>query len=221
MKPNLNFYHLIVILSIYKASLPRNRCPERIGFYKGYRIIINMADGAFQILIQNMSRLGFFNFLFPFLLALAIVYGLITWALKDQLPKSARGLISLIIAFFVMLYSSWNTMIVDFFANISGQFTVVATGLLFIAMLIAITGYKPKDLLENKTAKWVTVLVLVFIGIVIFFGAGAMWLINVPGWTVSPEVWAVLFFIVILAIVMFFLGQEEGGGAPAEKKEGG
>ena len=65
-----------------------------------------MADGIFGTLVQNMASLGFFQFLFPFLLALAIIYGLLTFALKDRLPKSAMALISLILAFFVMIYSS-------------------------------------------------------------------------------------------------------------------
>ncbi len=177
-----------------------------------------MADGAFGILLQNMSRLGFFQFLFPFLLALAIVYGLMSWALKDRLPKSATGVIALIVAFFVMLYSSWNSMIVSFFANLSGMWLVVATGLLFIVILLAIVGFDVKTLTEGKTTKWVLVLLLVFIGIVMFFGAGGAWLVNIPGWTMSSDFWTVLFFIVILAIVIFWLGQEGNkGGAPAEK----
>ena len=172
-----------------------------------------MADGAFQILVQNMMRLGFFQFLFPFLLALAIVYGLLTWALKEQLPRSARGVIALIIAFFVMVYSSWNVMIVTFFAEMSGMWLVVATGILFIIILLALAGQRPQELLQGKTAKWVTVLVLIFIGVAIFFGAGGAWLVNIP--VVNQDFWTILFFIVILAIVIFWLGQGEEGGAAA------
>ena len=176
---------------------------------------------AFETLVQNMSRLGFFQFLFPFLLALAIFYGLLSWALKEQIPKTARGIISLILAFFVMLYSSWNVMIVNFFAMISGQFLIVATGIIFIVMLLAFTGTKPQDLMQGSKAKWIVVLLIVFIGIVIFFGAGAAWLINVPG--IPSDFWTVLFFIVILAVMMFWMGQEEGGGeaAPAAAPKGG
>lgn len=183
-----------------------------------------MADGAFQILIQNMNRLGFFQFLFPFLLALAIVYGLMTWALEKQIPRAARGVISLIIAFFVMLYSSWNVMIVNFFANLSGIWLVVATGILFIVILLALAGQRPDELMKGAKAKWIAVLVLIFIGIVIFFGAGGAWLVSIPGWSANPDFWTILFFIVILAIVIFWLGQEkEGGEAPAAggTKEGG
>ncbi len=181
-----------------------------------------MADGIFGTLVANMSRLGFFQFLFPFLLALAIVYGLLTFALKEQIPKSARALVSLIVAFFVMLYSSWNVMIVNFFANMSGTWLVVATGMIFIVLLLAIAGFKVQDLTSNKFSKWILVLLVVAIGIILFFGAGAGFLVNVPGVVFSSDLWTVLFFIVILAIVMYFLateGEKGGGAAPASGKD--
>jgi hypothetical protein len=179
-----------------------------------------MADGAFQILIQNMSRLGFFQFLFPFLLALAIVYGLLKWAMGDRLPKSAIGVISLIIAFFVMLYSSWNVMIVNFFAELSGTWLIIATGILFIIILLAMVGFKIENIFSGKYSKWVLALLVIFIGIVIFFGAGGAWFINVPGWTISSDFWTIIFFIIILAIVIFWLGQE-GGSKEAAGGAGG
>jgi len=179
-----------------------------------------MADGIFGTLVANMSRLGFFQFLFPFLLALAIVYGLLNFALKNQLPKSARALISLIVAFFVMLYSSWNVMIVNFFATLSGTWLVVATGLIFIVLLLAIAGFNVQEFLgDKKWGKWVLVLLLVAIGIILFFGAGAGFLINVPGVVFSSDLWTILFFIVILAIVLYFLAGEDKGGGKAEEKK--
>ncbi len=177
---------------------------------------------AFQTLIQNMMRLEFFQFLFPFLLALAIVYGLLRWALPEQLPKSATGVISLIIAFFVMLYSSWNYMIVQFFANISGAFLIIGSGILFVIILLALVGFKPTELWPAKEgkAKWIVVLLIVFIGAVIFFGAGGYWLVGVPTWAASTDFWTIIFFVIILAIVIFWMGAEAEGkkeeAAPAK-----
>lgn len=175
-----------------------------------------MADG-FQLLITNMQNMGFFQFLFPFLLALAIIYGLMTFALKEQIPKSARGVISLIVAFFVMLYSSWNSMIVQFFANISGQWLIVASGILFILILLGLTGFKAEKLFEKGWAKWATVLVIVFIGALIFFGAGGGMFFNLP---LTSDFWTIIFFVIILAIVVFWFGQgEEKSGGSGEKVE--
>ena len=179
-----------------------------------------MADGIFGTLVANMSRLGFFQFLFPFLLALALIYGLMTWALKDRLPKSAKALIALILAFFVMVYSSWNVMIVNFFAQLSGMWLVVATGILFIVLLLAIVGFDVQDLTKGKFSKWILVLLFVAIGIILFFGAGGAWLVNVPGFAVSSDLWTVLFFIIILAVVLYFLageGEKKSEGAGAAK----
>jgi len=176
---------------------------------------------AFQTLIQNMMRLEFFQFLFPFLLALAIIYGLLRWALPKQLPKSATGVISLIIAFFVMLYSSWNYMIIQFFANISGGFLIVGSGILFVIILMAMVGLRPEDLWPGKEkgkAKWIVVLLVVFIGALIFFGAGGYWLVGVPPWAASTDFWTIIFFVIILAIVIFWMGAE-AEEKTAEKKE--
>jgi len=97
---------------------------------------------------------------------------------------------------------------------------VIATGILFIVILLALVGFKVDELFKGEKSKWILVLLIVFIGIVIFFGAGGAWLVNIPGWTMASDFWTVLFFIVILAIVIFWLGQEEGGhgGAGGEKK---
>ena len=70
-----------------------------------------MASPFFPLL-GNLNNLGFFQFLFPFLLVLAIAYGALEFGLgggkdKDKriMPRSANALISIIIAFFVMNYS--------------------------------------------------------------------------------------------------------------------
>jgi uncharacterized membrane protein len=168
--------------------------------------------GGFDQLIANMQSMGFFQFLFPFLLALAILYGVMSLTLRDRLPKSAMGVISLVISFFVMLYSSWNTMIVQFFANISGTWLIVASGILFVLILLGLTGFKMDELFKNDKAKWITILVVVFIGILIFFGAGGGMFFNLP---LTSDFWTILFFVAILAIVVFWMGQEGDKGAPA------
>ncbi|RLJ09496.1 MAG: hypothetical protein DRP15_03575 [Candidatus Aenigmatarchaeota archaeon] len=177
-------------------------------------VVLFQLGSAFPELLRNMEDLGFFLYLFPFLLALAIIYGVLTWALKDQLPKSARGLISIIFAFFVMLYSSWNEYIVTFFANLGGSGLIVGSGILFIVILLGLIGFDIKSLTGEKagTSKWIFIFAIIIIGLLIFFGAGAGWLIEVPPWSTTSEFWTVIFFIFILALVMWWMGQGEGGG---------
>ncbi len=170
-----------------------------------------------QTMLQNLVNMEFFQLLFPFLLALAIIYGLLRYALKDQLPKSAAGLIAIIISFFVMLYSSWNTWVYVFLTGISGAWLMIACVAIFLVLLLGIVGISFKDLTEKLWLKWVVALVIIFIIIIAFFGTIPL---GLPYWIGGGDFWTIVFFIVILAIVMYFFSKGEEGAAPEEKKKG-
>ncbi|MBI4020644.1 MAG: hypothetical protein HY369_00205 [Candidatus Aenigmarchaeota archaeon] len=171
---------------------------------------IGVGFGGFQQMLSNMVSLGFFQFLFPFLLALAIFYGVIKFAAGDRLPKSAAGLVSLILAFFVMLFASVNPGIVSFLQNISGAGLVAGTGILFLIILLGLLGFKTETIFAPSGWKWIFVLFIVAAALLIFFGAGAGFLL--PSASISSDWWTIIFFIVILAVVMFFLRDEGSGG---------
>ena len=77
--------------------------------------------GIFETILGSWTQLGFFQYLFPFLLALAIMYGILKWATGDRLGKSSTALISLILSFFVMLFAGSNPQIVGFLTLVSGS----------------------------------------------------------------------------------------------------
>lgn len=176
---------------------------------------IGLSFGGFQQMVQNMANLGFFQFLFPFLLALAIFYGILKWAFGEQkIPNSAIGLISLILAFFVMLFASANPGIVQFLTNISGSGLIVGTGILFLIILLGLTGFNLKDITKKDATTGHKVLALLILAIILilFFGAGSS--VILPSVFVGSDFWTIVFFIIILAIVLWFLGKkdDEGGG---------
>ena len=171
---------------------------------------------------QNLQNMGFFLLIFPFLLALAIFYGILYWvfhgpkAEEAKLPKSAIALISIILAFFVMLYSSWNAMIVSFFANLSGAGLIVGSGILFIAILLGLMGFKIENLTDKEKSgrgRWVFIIGVVVIGILLFFGAGGGTFGLVPNaFAVNGEFVTALFVIAIIALAVWWLGTEGNGG---------
>lgn len=175
---------------------------------------ISLGFGGFQQMLSNMVNLGFFQFLFPFLLALAIFYGILKYAMGDRLPNSAVGLISLILGFFVMLFAAGNPSIVIFLQTISGSALIISTVILFFIILLGMIGWKIGDVF---TGPWKLIVTLVILAIVlsVVFGAGTF---LIPGVTVGSDFWTIVFFIIILAIVLWFLGK--GGGA-GEAKGGG
>ena len=184
---------------------------------------IGVGFGSFPQIIQNMTSLGFFQFLFPFLLALGIFYGILKWGLHKKFPNSAIGLISLILSFFVMLFASANPGIVGFLQNISGTGLIVGTGILFLIVLLGLTGFSISDILDKgkeekgKSGYIVLLLAILAIVIVLFFGAGTYFML--PGVYIGSDFWTVIFFVVILAIVLWAMGKG-GESEPATQNAG-
>jgi len=188
--------------------------------------LIFQVGGVFPNLTQNLQNMGFFLYLFPFLLALAIFYGVLYFVFysddaKDRkLPKSAIALISIILAFFVMLYSSWNVFIVSFFANLSGAGLIIGSGILFVAILLGLMGFKIENLTGEKAgkSKWVFIIGVIVIGMLIFFGAGGASFGIIPEWSDNGEFLTALFVIGIIGLAVWWLGNEGGSSAPAAAK---
>ncbi len=181
----------------------------------------------FQGIISNMQNMGFFQYLFPFLLSLAIIWGLLENApgVKDKFPKSAKAIISIILSFFVMLYTSWNPMVVSFFANLGGTFLVLASGILFILLLAGLVGFHPwSDIAEkNVWVKYGAALLIIFFLLLVLLGAGAGWLVPIPPVSLSSDFWTVVFVIAILAIAFWAMTKDSGksaGGEAEKPKEG-
>jgi len=178
--------------------------------------------GGFNQMISNMTNLGFFQFLFPFLLALAIFYGVMKVVLPEKMSNSAIGLIALILAFFVMLFASANPGIVTFMQNLSGTALMAATGILFVIILLGLSGLSIGSILGKETPMGIRLfgLLIAAIVIVLFFGAGTTYLL--PSVSVGSDFWTIVFFIVILAVVLWFLGRGgEEKKAPEPARGGG
>jgi hypothetical protein len=172
-------------------------------------MVLFQVGNAFPQMLQNLQNMGIFLYLFPFLLSLAIFYGVFSTVFKDKMQKSAISLISIVLAFFVMLFSSWNPAIVTFFASISGTGLLIASGILFLFLILGMAGFDVKRLLSDDKDKprWAAILIVVFIVALIFFGAGAGNLIPLPTWaTGSSELWTAIFFIIIIAMAMWWMG---------------
>ncbi|MBI4020382.1 MAG: hypothetical protein HY367_03550 [Candidatus Aenigmarchaeota archaeon] len=180
----------------------------------------------FPQLLGNLQNLGLFQFMLPFLLALAIVYGVLRIGVP-QIEKTASSLIAIIIAFFIMNYSGQaGIQIAQFFTQIFGGGLIVLTGLLIIIIFIGLAGFKMSDVFggENKGARWALVLLLAFIGFAIFLGAGGATLLPLPvtiGGFGGGDITAIVFFLIIIALAVWFLSRKEEGASPGQKPQGG
>jgi len=160
----------------------------------------------FPVMILGLEKIGVFLYLFPFLLTLAVTYGVLSYAMEKQLEKSARALISIVMGFFVMLFSMWNPGIVVFFANAFGFTLIVGSGLLGIIILLGLIGIKFEDLMKNEKAKWIFTGSLILIGIIIFAVSAGSAIFGTT-FLESTEVLTIAVLIAILGFSAWFISQ--------------
>jgi hypothetical protein len=179
--------------------------------------------GLFETMVQNMQRMEFFQYLFPFLLAFALLYGLMQYVFgKEKLGgQRVHALIAIVLAFFVMLYSSYNTWLYTFLTGASGVWLGLATVVLLLVLVLALAGVNIHDLLGEKEGKknWIrylVVLVIIYVALMAIVGQGGLFSSYLPFWLTGSDLWTVVFVIIIIAIVFWFVGGEdnksEGGG---------
>lgn len=147
----------------------------------------------FTILVSNLQQLGFFGFLLPFILFLAVFYALLV---KSKLTDNNKiiGVISLVLAFFIVGYGgpAFGNFLVSLFGNAS----VIIAGILVIILFIAMAGLDVSKLGGNGSV----IAAIVGIGIVLFFvSVGSL------GIRISNDFIAIVFVIVIMGIAIFFI----------------
>ncbi|RLI98525.1 MAG: hypothetical protein DRO99_00510 [Candidatus Aenigmatarchaeota archaeon] len=168
-----------------------------------------------ETMLNNLVTMDFFQLLFPFLLTLAIVYGVLIKGFEDRLGKGPIGLISILIAFFVMLYSSMYSWLWQWLTNISGVWLGIAMAILFLLITLALVGIKDLTSLNWKSA--IIVLIVLYILAVGFLGAAPFGGFGLGSIVFNSELWTIVAFVIILAVVMWFLSREGSGGG--DKKE--
>jgi len=173
-------------------------------------MVLFQVGGGLAQMIQNLQSMGIFLYILPFLLALAIFYGVISMVFKEKIQKSAMALISIVLAFFVMLYSNMNPAIVGFLASLSGSGLLLASGFLVAAIVMGLAGFDLKSLfVGEKGPRWASILIMVFVLVLVFLGAGAGSLIPIPSLVGSSELQAAIFFIVVIALAMWWMTRPE------------
>jgi len=187
-----------------------------------------MAD-PFETVITNMQRLGFFRFLFPYMLTAAIFYGLLR---KSQIfgpPEKnimVNGIVSLVAAFMVWSYPIIAG--VDIQLQLAAFFVQGTIAVLVIMIGLMITGmFAPANLPEHLSKKmggkmWGGIIILgLLIGAGIFVSSG---LINVffPSLNIgeipTDMIWSIVFLVfmvAVVAVIVFAVGREE---KPKEKE---
>lgn len=157
-------------------------------------------------MVQNLEEFGFFAYILPWLLTLAVTFGILE---HYEVPKSvsARGVIALVIAFLVLPVGG---LIAPFLQSLVKGFVVLAAGILVAIIFVEMLGFKAGGEVENVFEQHHTSfgVIMIILGILVFIGAGGLSLLNIR-MQVSSELITLLFFLGIITIGVWFITSEE------------
>ncbi|MDI6721470.1 MAG: hypothetical protein QMD85_03705 [Candidatus Aenigmarchaeota archaeon] len=150
--------------------------------------------GPFDVLISNMSQLGVFGFLLPWIFVFAVTYALLlkTKALGEN--QKIIGLVSLTLAFFVIAFG--GPAMASFFTTFFGAVTLIIAGIIGIILFLALVG---ADIGKTLNTKGINA-ILVGIAIIIFVIA-----LGAYGVRINDNIIGIVFVLALMGIAVMFV----------------
>ncbi len=102
----------------------------------------------FELLVSNLSSLGFFNFFLPFLFVFAVLYGLLLKSHALGEDAKVAGVVSLAMAFLTIGFG--GPLLGAFFINLAGTAAILLSGVLIIILVVGLAGGKLSDVTAGK-----------------------------------------------------------------------
>jgi len=166
----------------------------------------------FGYAIETLASFGFYDFFLPWLLVLAVVFGLLQKKqyISDQVSVNAAIAISISFLGTVVLHS--------FFVRVFTYFGIALAGLLILIIFAAMFDLKPNEIIKdmrqwNKNAVPGLVMlsaILVFL-FALGFGVG-----DLLGLLYNPIVAVIAIFVILAIVVTFITGGGHGNGGSGE-----
>src|SRR3989338_1831918 len=115
----------------------------------------------FEALVSNFNQLGIFGFLLPWIFIFAITFGALLKSKAMGEDKRIIGVISLVVAFFVVGFGS--PAFGGFFVSIFGLASMVLAIILVIVLFITMSGGDVSKLMENKAILYLIAIIAVIV----------------------------------------------------------
>ncbi|MCK4634758.1 MAG: hypothetical protein KAT37_02705 [Candidatus Aenigmarchaeota archaeon] len=161
--------------------------------------------------LMDVTQSSFFVYILPWLLTFAIVFGILG---HYEIPKnkSARAIIAIALAFFVMPVAA---PVVAILGQLGMGLVMLFAGLLFILILFEMTGIKHFgkgidkgiDARQKITEKYYRGfgVALAILAIMVFIGAGGL---GYLGYSVPTINYPLVFFIGIIVLMIWWMVKE-------------
>jgi hypothetical protein len=159
--------------------------------------------------LNNLTALGFFEFLLPWLFTFAVVYGLLMKAslFGSDVNKKVSGVVALVLAFFIA--PAAGPQLTAFFTSLGTGITVVLAGIVTFVLFAVILGVEGKFRDKGPTL-WFAI----GAAVVVFLMSTGGTLGILPRTLGGNTLMSILFVLVLLAVVWFVV-KGDGGSAPA------
>ena len=155
-----------------------------------------MQTFRFEDLLFSLENIGLFQFILPFLLIFAVIFGVLSWTNMFGGNKGVHVIIAVVIGLLAIRWSVYT----DFLNIISPKLGV---GLVIILVLVLLMGlFIPAD--SQAIMGWVMMAVGVVIAIVIFaqtysdFGYGGYVTSDLIGWVVITALLIGILVVIVL-----------------------
>ena len=157
------------------------------------------------MVLENFVVGDFFVYIFPWMLTLAIVYGILEHY-KIPNSQSARGVISIVAAFLVLPV---GPIIAPFLTNMVKSMLVIGVGILVALIFVEMLGYKVgkgENIFEKYPVGFGVVLII--IAILVFVSSGGMQLLNI-NINIDSNTLSAIFFIIIMILGVWWMTAKE------------
>ena len=156
-------------------------------------------------LIGNLKDIGFYDILLPWALFFAITYGLLTSVGpfstkkeegKEPTDQSIPAIISMAIAFFIIVYTPFGLSLGSYLAILFGKSGTIIIGILAILLFLGMAGIKMEDA-EIKKYNTTIAFALIAIVTIIYLGTGKIFgEVNIPG--ITEDIISTIILLIVL-----------------------
>lgn len=158
---------------------------------------------VFSNMLSTLQNLGFYDFLLPWLLFVAVFYGLLQGKKTISEESSVNGVIAIVAAFLLAFFARGML-----YTRMFGTMGVVAAGLIIVLIFLAMFGLKPEELFgEHKTTLGILLAIIVLF---IFLSAGGL---GAFGTAIDSDTLMTIVILLIMVAAVAFIG---GGGKGGE-----
>jgi len=183
----------------------------------------DVGSTAFSSVIETWRRFGVFDFILPFMLVFAIVYGILerTELFGPKVGKSVNAIIAFTIAMTTTLTSWFIGFLTGFLPWVSTISLIVVTGLMLVAIFAKDFSSMLKDR-ESIVLKIGAVIVAVSLGAVLIYLGGPIWglfdfsgIMAAVGLTAN-DLWGLVFFagfLIALVLIGWGGGKDKSNGS--------